>query len=170
MKKNAIKCVAILCLSLVMYLSFRIINGIQQKKISDKNTKTIPLFSFVSMSGKKFSNLDLPNVDAKIVFNYFSPDCDHCQYMATQYFKNREKLKDILILMITIADSNSVAVFSNNYQLSSMPNIILLRDDKYDFYKIFGTMNVPSFFIYRHKKLVKKIIGETKIENILAPI
>lgn len=167
MKKNAIKWVAILCLSLVMYLSFRIINGIQQKKISDKNTKTIPLFSFVSMSGKKFSNLDLPNVDAKIVFNYFSPDCDHCQYMATQYFKNREKLKDILILMITIADSNSIAAFNKNYQLNSLANIILLRDESYDFYKIFGTTNVPSFFIYRNQKLVKKFNGETRIENLL---
>jgi len=69
--------------------------------------------------------------------------------------------------MITIADSNSVARFTRDYQLNRMTNIILLRDTKFQFYKIFGTASVPSFFIYENQKLVKKIIGETKIETLL---
>jgi len=170
MKRKLIISIVIVSLFIVGYLSYRIFNNIQKLRIAQINTKTLPNFSFISTDGTKFTCSDISNINSKIVFNYFSPTCEHCQYMATQYLINIDKLKDITILMITIADSNSVAVFSNNYQLCSMPNIILLRDDKYDFYKIFGTMNVPSFFIYRNKKLVKKIIGETKIENILAPI
>lgn len=71
--------------------------------------------------------------------------------------------------MVTIADSTSVAKFNQDYHLNTLSNIVLLRDTKFQFYKIFGTTTVPSFFIYEHQKLVKKIIGETKIENLIAP-
>jgi len=127
----------------------------------------MPSFQFEKINGISLSDRDLISFSERIVINFFSPTCEHCQYMAALYFKNKEELKNVTIIMITIADSNSVARFTRDYQLNRMTNIILLRDTKFQFYKIFGTASVPSFFIYENQKLVKKIIGETKIETLL---
>ena len=154
---------------IVAILIFLIIVTIPLIKHKKQPEKPLPTFSFARINNKTFSNANLENENSKTIFNFFSPNCEHCQYMATQYLKNKEQLKDINILMVTIADSNSVVKFSKDYRLNTLPNIVLLRDSKFQFYKIFGTATVPSFFIYKHQKLVKKIIGETKIENLIAP-
>ncbi|MDE3234953.1 MAG: redoxin domain-containing protein [Bacteroidota bacterium] len=169
MKKIIGLSIAIVCLVLLGYLGYKVFIIIQQKQIAEKNTALLPTFSFVATNNKTFKNADLENVNGRIIFNFFSPTCEHCQNMATQYLNNKEQIKDITILMVTIADSISVAKFKNDYQLNTLPNLILLRDTKFQFYKIFGTATVPAFFIYEHQTLVKKIIGETKIENLIAP-
>lgn len=170
MEKKVILITACILISIMSFLGFRIYKTIQQKKMTEKSTEKLPAFSFTAIDNKTFSNVDLPNANSKIIFNFFSPNCEHCQYMATQYFKNREQIKDATIIMVSIADSNSVTKFNKDYQLSTLPNLISLRDTKFQFYKIFGTATVPSFFIYEHQKLIKKIIGETKIENLINPV
>ncbi len=107
------------------------------------------------------------NWNKKNIINHFSPSCEHCQYMANKYIKDSQKLKDIQILMVTSADSLATVKFNNDYKLSLLPNVVILRDTNYQFQRIFGTGIVPSFFIYEHNKLVKKIIGETKIDNLI---
>jgi hypothetical protein len=89
--------------------------------------------------------------------------------MATQYVQHQQELKDITILMVTVSDSASALQFYADYELNKLPNIILLHDKKFNFPKTFGTGVVPSFFIYQKNKLMKKIIGETKIENLSPP-
>ena len=114
-----------------------------------------------------FSNRDISNENKKLIINFFNPDCEHCQYMVQQYAKNANKFKGIRWLMVTIADNIEVDNFRSHYHLDALPDIVLLRDSKFQFEKIFGTSVVPSFFVYKYKKLVRKIIGETKIENLL---
>lgn len=142
------------------------------KKIREKNrseaiTATIPEFSFLIEYQHSFSNKDIDNSKSRIIINHFSPNCDHCQYMAGEFIKDSQKLKDAQIIMITSADSLSAAKFNSDYKLSSLPNIILLRDTNYQFQKTFGTGVVPSFFIYERNKLVKKVFGETIISNLI---
>lgn len=103
-----------------------------------------------------------------VIIQLFSPDCEHCQYMAQNFIKNKEKLKNIEIVMVTpFGDSTSVVKFAQTYQLNSLTNVHLLLDTKADFFKIFGSSLVPSFYVYKNNKLVKSIKGETKIENLL---
>lgn len=157
-------------ISLLLSIVFFSIKQKSKQQIVSENLKNLKFLKvetkdeFVKTFQKLFSS------NNKLIFNFFSPTCQHCQYMATEYLKNKTQLKNINIIMVTVADSSSVAKFSNDYQLNTLPNIILLRDTKFQFYKIFGTATVPSFFIYENQKLVKKIIGETKIENIINPV
>jgi thiol-disulfide isomerase/thioredoxin len=152
---------------LIFFLVRGIYKKISPKEIANKNISIFPAFSFSTIDNKIFSNENLPDANNKIIINFFNPECEHCQYMAKSYIRNSGKLKDISLLMITIADSASIVKFRNDYHLDSLQNIIFLRDSKFQFEKIFGIAVVPSFFIYKNKKLVKKIIGETKIENLL---
>lgn len=87
--------------------------------------------------------------------------------MAVEFLEDSQKLKDVQILMITTADYESAAKFSNDYKLSLLHNVVILRDTSNQFQKTFGTSFVPSFYIYENSKLVKKIIGETQIENLI---
>jgi thiol-disulfide isomerase/thioredoxin len=167
MKKIAFLFISVVIVGIITYLSYHIYNKIQQKKVVEKNTVIVPIFSFYTLHNINFNNNNIPNNNDKLIFNFFSPTCEHCQYMATQYLYHKEQLKGITILMITIADSAATAKFYIDYRLNKMPNAIVLRDTKFQFFKTFGTETVPSFFIYNHFKLVKKIIGETKIENLI---
>ncbi len=142
------------------------------KKINEKNraesiiAKT-PEFSFLTLDNHSFSDKNIENRKSRLILNHFNPNCEHCQYMAGEFIKDSQKLKDVQILMITSADSASVAKFNSDYKLSLLPNIIILRDTNYQFQKTFGTGVVPSFFIYKQNKLVKKVIGETIIDNLI---
>ena len=142
------------------------------KKINEKNrAETIiaktPEFSFLTFDNHSFSNKNIENRKSRLILNHFSPNCEHCQYMASEFLKDSQKLKDVQILMITSADSTSAAKFNSDYKLSLLPNITILRDTNYQFQKTFGTGVVPSFFIYEQNKLVKKVIGETIIDNLI---
>ena len=170
MKQN-IKIISFIFLLIIISLILEIIYHFDKKKEQEnemvKKLDCIPNFTFKTLNNEMFI---INSIKSNfIVFNFFSPTCEHCQYMATSYLKNKEHLKEITIIMVTIADSSTVAKFNTDYHLNTMPNIIILRDAKFEFYKIFGNATVPSFFIYNHQKLVKKIIGETKIENLIAP-
>lgn len=142
------------------------------KKINEKNravsiiAKT-PEFSFLTLDNHSFSDKNIENRKSRLILNHFNPNCEHCQYMAGEFIKDSQKLKDVQILMITSADSTSVAKFNSDYKLSLLSNIIILRDTNYQFHKKFGTGVVPSFFIYEQNKLIKKVIGETIIDNLI---
>jgi thiol-disulfide isomerase/thioredoxin len=166
MKRKVFACVIVIAvLAGIVFIGYKIYHTIQAKNTAEKNTATLPAFTFSTVSNQPFSNTAIEN--NKIIINYFNPDCEHCQYMAQSLAQHANDIKDIQILMVTIADSATVVKFAGDYGINTLPNITLLLDKNFRFGKIFGTTTVPSFFVYRDKKLVKKIIGETKIENLL---
>lgn len=139
---------------------------IKKNKESNKFSKT-PDFIFSTLDNNSFNNKNIDNSKNRLILNNFSPTCEHCQYMAGELLKDSQKFMNVQILMITSADSTSAAKFKNDYKLILFPNIVILRDTNFQFQKIFGTGVVPSFFIYEKNKLIKKFIGETKIENLI---
>ena len=146
---------------------FYIQRKIDQKNKADAIIAIIPEFSFLTLNNHSFSDKNIENRKSRLILNHFNPNCEHCQYMAGEFLKDSQKIKNIQILMITSADSANVAKFNSNYKLSLLPNIIILRDTNYQFQKTFRTGVVPSFFIYEHNKLVKKVIGEIIIDNLI---
>lgn len=164
MKKKYIYIASILLIG--TFLLIKVLNLISAKKSIDNNLSTIPIFSFSSV------NLDTaitPN-DLKtgnLIINYFSTDCDHCQYMATSFFKNSTQLKNVKIIMVTADDKIKANAFIKAYSINLLPNITVLLDTKKEFLNKFGTSIIPSFFVYKDNKLLKKILGETKIANLI---
>lgn len=142
---------------------------IERRRLRENAIRSVPAFDFKQLDGKSFSRDSVDfNVD-RLVLNYYNPDCDHCQYVADQIVKNAVKFERIQLLMITPADKEKVADFCRRYQLESVPNLKLLLDTHHEFETVFGTSVTPSFFIYNYDgKLVEKIIGETKVENLFA--
>ena len=166
--KKVIQLIMVISLFLLAaFLGVNIYRKIAAKHIAERNTSVLPSFSFLTVDNKPFSNASITDVNSKIIINYFNPSCEHCQYMAKSYVKHANQVNDVSLIMVTIADSVSVSKFRNDYHLDTVHSITLLRDTKFQFEKIFGTGMVPCFFIYKDRKLLKKIVGETKIENLL---
>lgn len=165
--KKKIKIFISTVLIFVFVSCFFIAKKIDEKNKADEIITSIPYFSFLSIKQHSFSTNNIDNNKKRIIINHFNPTCEHCQYMAGEFLVDSQKIEDVQILMITSADSSSVAKFNGDYKLSLLPNIIILRDTNYQFQKIFGTGVVPSFFIYEQNKLVKKVIGETIIDNLI---
>ncbi len=153
--------------SVLLIFCLLIAKRINEKFKAEAIITNIPKFSFLLQSRHSFSNKDIDNTKPRIIINHFSPTCEHCQYMAIEFLKDSQKLKNVQILMITSADSLSAANFNNDYKLSLLPNIEILRDTNYQFQKLFGTGVVPTFFIYEQNKLIKNIKGETRLENLI---
>ena len=164
MKKRYIYVISLLLIG--TFLLIKVLHLVLAKKSITENLSGIPLFSFstvyldetVTPSNFKTGNL---------LINYFSTDCDHCQYMATSFFKNSTKLKNIKIIMVTADEKIKVNAYIKSYNINLLENVIVLLDTKKEFLSKFGTSIVPSFFIYKDNKFLKKIVGETKIENLI---
>jgi thiol-disulfide isomerase/thioredoxin len=150
------------------YFVYLIVHKINIKKEIAEKTATIPQFSFTTIQRQTFTKQNIHDTLGNVIIQLFSPDCEHCQYMAESFVKNKEKIQGTEIIMITpFADSSSAARFAQTYHLNSLKNVHLLLDTKAAFFKIFGSSLVPSFYVYKNNKLVKTIKGETRIENLL---
>lgn len=166
---NFVKILVVSIVTIVIaYFSYRIVSKINKDRSVAKNTATLPPFNFLKIDNWPFTKQDIVDTLGKVIIELFSPDCEHCQYMAKALVANRDNFLDAEIIMVTpFGDSATVAKFVEKYQLNLLPKGHFLLDTRLDFPKIFGTSIVPSFFIYKNNKLVKSIKGETKVENLL---
>lgn len=133
------------------------------KHLSEHLPTHLP-FNFIYKTKDTFVHLST-------VINYFSPDCEHCQYMTKKLISNYDSFKQANIIMITPAKYNEAVEFYEQYHLRTFPKISLAVDTNFLFYKLFGSLNIPSFFIYDSTgRLEKKYDGETRISNIIHDI
>lgn len=125
----------------------------------------VPDFRFVDLDGRIVSRGNMGRYEHYLIFNYFDPECDHCQYMARQIAHNSTQMRNFRIIMVTGADSLSARIFRHSFGLDTMGNIQVVRDVDYSFFRLFGTGLTPCFFIYDSKgDLRRRISGATRIE------
>ena len=151
-------------LGLTTYLGYRIIRI--QKIRSDASR--LPSFAFKTTTGKTFTDDMIKPGYSHLVINHFSPDCEFCQHMTIQLRDKRQWLDNTLVIMVTESDSTEVAGFMTKYRLNDREDILVLLDPTVTFYRKFGTGVAPSFFVYDgSRRLTKRILGETKIEDLI---
>lgn len=155
-------------LFVIGYFGYKTVYKIQMQKQAALNTATIPQFTFETINHQSFGRQNIKDTLGNVDIMLFSPDCEHCQYMAQSMVQHKEQIKNIQFIMVTpFGDSASVAQFAQTYGLNALPNVQLLLDTKVAFPKIFGSSLVPSFYVYKNNRLVKGIKGETRMENLL---
>jgi thiol-disulfide isomerase/thioredoxin len=168
MKKKIGITIGIFLLLIVSFMSYHIFRTITKKNHIVLQAGVIPAFRFYKQDKTEFNIDSLRNYSDRLIIEYFSPDCEHCQYTAQQYVSEKEQLRHCKILMVTFSDSVSIAHFSRDYKLNTMPNIILLSDPGIKFPGYFGSGMIPSFYVYKNHQLVNKFLGETRITNLLS--
>lgn len=151
-------------------MGYKVISKINYKKEVAEHIKTIPVFSYNTISGKEFSNTDLKD-EIPTVFLYFNSECEHCQNEAEQIRDNVEKFENVQLVFISFEEPKKILDFATKYKLLDYDKITFLCDSKVNFATTFDVNSMPTVVIYdKNKKLLEKIKGEVKIENILKKI
>jgi len=123
----------------------------------------LPMLTVTKTNGERISLRDVP---AKSILIYFNPDCDHCQREATQISQNKQTFKDYSVYFISIDAMENIIKFSIDYNLQDK-NFQFAWADFNDVYNNVGPLpEVPAIFIYNDKKLVKRLAGEVKLEEL----
>jgi len=158
-------------ISLLAVASFLVLHTYQSyktKKESVVKIQTVQHYCFESVSGGQVC-IDGFNPDHPTIIIYFHPECEHCQYEASEIGKQPERFGKVNMIMVTPDDSiKRVDGFAMKYRLWEVDNLTILLDRKNQFENQFGTSIIPSVFIYgSDKKLLKIYKGEVQMKAIL---
>lgn len=168
MKKWAKYLVVFALLATGSWLVTKTFQSYRMKKAATEKIQTLQHCCFESLHGRQ-TCLDGFNPNQPTVIIYFNPECEHCQYEATEIGRQPERFAKANMILITPDSSKEkIETFANSYRLWQVDNLVILYDHNFQFKKYFGTTVFPSVFIYgTDKRLLKQFIGEVKMEAVL---
>lgn len=168
MKKKLKYLVGVVLLATGCFLVTRTYQTVQAKKEIGERVKTLQHYSFESLNGGKIYVDEFDNRKPTVII-YFNPECEHCQYEASEIGKQAGQFAKANMILITPDDSaKRVEAFAAKYHLWEVDNMTILLDREKQFKNRFGTAVFPSTFIYgSDKKLVKMFRGETRMDAIM---
>lgn len=100
----------------------------------------LPPFKMLQSNGKIFTAHDLP-MGKPILIVYFSPDCDHCEKMLKEFFKQSSGFQKASIAFITYLPVDQVSKFEKEYSLAKFSNM-------------FAGTEGATFFVRNYYKIV----------------
>ncbi len=150
------------------WLVIHTVQSYKAKKAATEKVQTLQHCCFNSLHGGQ-TCLDGFNPNQPTVIIYFNPECEHCQYEATEIGRQPERFGKANMILITPDNSRErIENFARQYRLWQVDNLVVLLDRNFQFKKYFGTSVFPSVFIYgANKRLLKQFIGEVKMEAVL---
>lgn len=149
----------------VCILIFFIYKNLERKNQILSGINKLPNFHFRTIDGNEYLGNDKLK-DETLILIYFNTECEHCIYEVEEIIRNIKRFSYHQIILVSSETTDKIIVFKEKFQLQKYSNIILLQTDAIEFYNTFGTMAIPSVFIYTDNQLVKKFKGEVKIEAI----
>lgn len=155
--------IPVLLVGIIGYLFY----NFQKKKEKVESLENIPSFMVKDISGKTFTNNDLPEGNKLLV--YFNPECEYCQAEMAELSKLNRKYKNIHWIMFTDNSLEEIRKFAEKYNLAKAENIKWCNDPESKVYIKFAMTGIPYFLGYNSEnKLVHRSTGAIKIENVLA--
>ncbi|MGH2647236.1 MAG: TlpA family protein disulfide reductase [Ginsengibacter sp.] len=102
-----------------------------------------------------------------VLLMIYSPDCGHCQHVATEITDNIDHFKKVQILMFTWLPYSDMMTFYKTYKIADYPQITAAWDKKYFFLPYYHVTSYPKLIVYDKKeKFVKEFQGNIKIEDV----
>lgn len=163
--------IVIILLVVAAWLLTRTYQLYQSKKEATGRVQSLTHVYFESLTGGQIC-VDEFDAQKPTVIIYFHPECEHCQYEASEIGKQAEQFEKANMILITPDDSTKrIEAFATKYHLWEVDNLTILLDRNMQFKNQFGTSIFPSVFIYgSDKKLLKIYKGEIKIDAIINSI
>jgi thioredoxin-related protein len=98
----------------------------------------------------------------------FSPECSHCQQSAEEIVQNKEALKNIQIVLVTLHPLFQMNAFARTYGLKDLPNVVLGKDVHYLLPSFYGIHSLPNMAFYRKNgTLIRSVEGALPVEKVL---
>lgn len=155
-------------ISVTGFLGYRIIKTSRTNKAAEEYIQHLPNATFLSLANKPVNLHDYNNTIPLIIL-FSHPDCGGCAYMAETIGQNKNKFNNCQVVVIAPEKSSQlIEEHCSQYNLFELENFEALLDPEDDFLKIFGSVPLPSIYIYNPDKTLRKMFyGETKLELIL---
>jgi peroxiredoxin len=129
------------------------------------NLEELPDLEILTTNGRL---VNLQEVKGKIILILFMTGCDHCQREAKEIGKHWEKFKGYTLYFVSSDELYKIDQFANDFELSDKPLINLGFIDPQVSAQTFGQVQTPALFIYnQNRKLMKRFLGETNIDQII---
>lgn len=148
-------------------LGFKMWNKLKQKEKQKAATQQLPSLQLRKLDGSVLNTFGFKNSKELLVLNYFNPDCEHCQSMVQELFREQALLENVNWLMITSASLEKTQHFADSMNLSQLPNVTVLNDTASMFVKTFDAVSVPSFYVYKNGELLRKHSGECSVAYLV---
>jgi len=112
------------------------------------------------------SHVAMPDLEGKVLLVCYNPGCDHCQREAKLLSENKNILEGYEVYFLTPDASEEATKFQKEYKLTD-PNVHFVRAEVPEIIQALGPItNVPTFFVYQDKTLVKRLEGEVPITDL----
>ncbi len=155
-----------LSLVVIGLLLFLICKSLDKKNQTLINIQKLPNFHFKTLDGADYSKNNIAE-NRPVIIIYFNTECEHCIYEVKEITKNIERFLSYQIILTSSETTNKIIDFKEINNLKNYSNITVLQVNDNDFYNSFGTLAIPSVFIYSEKHLLTKHFkGEVKIDAI----
>ncbi|KAA9035899.1 redoxin domain-containing protein [Ginsengibacter hankyongi] len=167
-KKNLMKRLLLVSFYLIIAASAFSQTNTQAPTVPEYISKgTIPAFiTYKAPDSTVFTNKDVHKGRPTLLM-IFSPDCGHCQHVATEITSNIAHFKKAQIYMITWLPYSDMMSFYKNYKIADYPQITIAWDSKYFFLPYFHVQSYPKLIVYDKKgKYVKEFQGNIQIEDV----
>jgi thioredoxin-related protein len=129
---------------------------------------TIPPFKLLTIDSATYVTKDDIKKHHLTLIMFFSPDCDHCKHQTEDILEQKEKFKEIQIVMATFQPFSEMKEFYNHYRIADHPNIKIGRDDKYVLPPFYHIQSLPFLALYDKKgNLITTFEGNQKVDKIL---
>lgn len=166
-RKIILLTVPAILLLLASFFGYKIWSTTEAKEKIVAATKHLPSIQLRKMDGGIFNTDSFKNHQQLLVLNYFNPECDHCQSMVKELFREQQLIENVKWIMITSASADKTKSFADSMQLSKLQNVTVLNDTAAVFIKTFGTVSVPSFYVYKNGELIRKYSGECSVAYLI---
>jgi len=158
----------IVLISVLGFFGYKIIRTSQKNKAAHEYIQNLPNTAFLSLENKPVNLHDYDNgIPLLIVFSH--PDCGGCAYMAETMGQNKQDFNNCQVVIIAPEKSSQlIENYCTQNHLFELENFEVLLDPEDNFARTFGSVPLPSIYIYNMDKSLKKVFyGETKLELIL---
>jgi peroxiredoxin len=168
-RKIILLSVSTVLLSGAAYLGLKMWTTLKQKDKISATIQQLPSLPLRKMDGSVLNTSSFQNSQSLVVLNYFNPDCDHCQSMVQELFREERLLQNVNWLMITSSTMEKTKRFADSMKLHNLSAVTVLCDTAFLFTKTFASVSVPSFYVYKEGKLLRKHNGECSVAYLLQP-
>jgi thioredoxin-related protein len=126
-----------------------------------------PLQLLLSDSATKYGKDNIPN-NKQVLIMMFDPECSHCQQSAEEMYQHKQELKDIQIVLATIAPIQQMNSFMQKYKLVEMKNVVAGKDIYFLLPPFFSMKSFPFLAMYNKKgDLIEGMEGSFPINKVI---
>jgi thioredoxin-related protein len=129
-----------------------------------------PLQLLLGDSTTKYAKDNIP-ANKPVLIMMFDPECSHCQQSAEEMYQHKDKLKDIQIVLATIAPIYQMNSFMQKYKLLEMKNVVAGKDIYFLLPPFFSMRSFPFLASYNKKgDLIEGMEGSFPVDKVIQKI